>query len=75
MAGMGAGALGIRLGGTNRYYRSRLEHRSVMGDGRAVRPEDIGRAARLARRVGIIGAVVSASARCSWLGAQRAGVR
>ena len=56
-----AGALGIRLGGTNRYYGSRLEHRSVMGDGRAVRPEDIGRAARLARRVGIIGAVVSAS--------------
>lgn len=71
-----AGALGIRLGGTNRYYGSRLEHRSVMGDGRAVRPEDIGRAARLARRVGIIGAVVSASgallmARC----AQSGGVR
>jgi adenosylcobinamide-phosphate synthase len=56
-----AGALGIRLGGTNRYYGSWLEHRSIMGDGRAVRPEDIGRAARLARRVGIIGAVVSAS--------------
>jgi adenosylcobinamide-phosphate synthase len=57
-----AGALGIRLGGTNRYYGSRLEHRAIMGDGRAVRPEDIVRAARLARRVGIIGAVVSASA-------------
>lgn len=56
-----AGALGIRLGGTNRYYGSRLEHRVVMGDGRAVRPEDIGRAVRLARRVGIIAAVLSAS--------------
>jgi adenosylcobinamide-phosphate synthase len=55
-----AGALGIRLGGTNRYYGNRVEHRAVMGDGRAVRPEDIGRAARLARRVGIISAVVSA---------------
>ncbi|GAB2730741.1 cobalamin biosynthesis protein [Nocardioides pakistanensis] len=56
-----AGALGIRLGGTNRYYGGRIEHRAVMGDGRAVRPEDIGCAAQLARRVGIIGAVVSAS--------------
>ena len=31
-----AGALGIRLGGTNRYYDNRVEHRAVMGDGRAV---------------------------------------
>ena len=56
-----AGALGIRLGGMNRYYGNRVEHRAVIGDGRAVRPEDIARAARLARRVGIISAVVSAS--------------
>lgn len=71
-----AGALGIRLGGTNRYYGSRVEHRAVMGDGRAVRPEDVGRAARLARRVGIIGAVVSASGALLVAGrAQRGGVR
>jgi adenosylcobinamide-phosphate synthase len=71
-----AGALGIRLGGTNRYYGSRLEDRAVMGDGRAVRPEDVGRAARLARRVGIIGAVVSATgALLVARRAERAGVR
>ena len=55
-----AGALGIRLGGTNRYYGARVEHRAVMGDGRSARPEDIGRAARLARRVGIASAVTCA---------------
>ena len=55
-----AGALGIRLGGTNRYYGDRVEHRAVMGDGRSARPEDIGCAAQLARRVGIISAMVSA---------------
>ena len=57
-----AGALGIRLGGTNHYHGDRVEHRAVMGDGRPARPEDIGRATELARAVGIIGAVVSASA-------------
>jgi adenosylcobinamide-phosphate synthase len=55
-----AGSLGIRLGGTNRYYGSRVEHRTVMGDGRSPRPEDIGRAVRLARSVGAISAVASA---------------
>lgn len=55
-----AGALGIRLGGTNRYYGSRLEHRAVMGNGRTVRADDITRATRLARRVGTIAAFVSA---------------
>lgn len=55
-----AGALGLRLGGTNRYYGTRFEHRCVLGDGRAVRPEDIVRATRLARRVGLIGAGMSA---------------
>lgn len=71
-----AGALGIRLGGTNRYYGSRLEHRAVIGDGRAVRREDIGRATRLARSVGSIGAVVSASGALLVAGrTQRAGVR
>jgi adenosylcobinamide-phosphate synthase len=55
-----AGALGIRLGGTNRYHGDRVEHRPVMGDGRPARPEDIGRATQLARTVGGISAVVSA---------------
>ena len=55
-----AGALGIRLGGTNRYHGDRVEHRAVMGDGRPARPEDIARATQLARTVGVISAVVSA---------------
>lgn len=55
-----AGALGLRLGGTNRYYGDRVEHRALMGGGRAARPEDIRRATRLARRVGIASVVVSA---------------
>ncbi|MFT4263268.1 MAG: cobalamin biosynthesis protein [Nocardioides sp.] len=46
-----AGILGIRLGGTNRYYGSRVEHRAIMGDGRAASPGDIAGAVRLARRI------------------------
>ncbi|WP_028648129.1 cobalamin biosynthesis protein [Nocardiopsis sp. CNT312] len=55
-----AGALGIRLGGTNRYG-DRTEHRPVMGEGRQAAPADIGRATALARRVGL-GAVCTAAA-------------
>ena len=44
-----AGALGIRLGGTNTYYGDRIEHRAVMGDGRAARADDIARSTVLAR--------------------------
>ncbi|GAB4007239.1 cobalamin biosynthesis protein [Nocardioides ultimimeridianus] len=55
-----AGALGIRLGGTNTYYGDRVEHRATMGDGRAPQPQDIPRATRLARRVGL-GAVLVAT--------------
>ncbi|WP_243057924.1 cobalamin biosynthesis protein [Nocardioides sp. SR21] len=55
-----AGALGIRLGGTNRYYGDRTEHRAVLGDGRPTEPGDIPAANRLARRVGIGAALVSA---------------
>lgn len=55
-----AGALDIRLGGTNRYYGSRTEHRAVMGDGRAATPDDVVRATRLARRVDI-GAALGAA--------------
>lgn len=54
-----AGALGIRLGGTN-TYDGRVEHRAVLGDGRAAAPADIARAVRLARRVGAAAALVTA---------------
>jgi adenosylcobinamide-phosphate synthase len=71
-----AGALGLRIGGTNRYDGERVEHRAVMGDGRAARPEDIARATRLARRIGIASAVVSACIASVWTpGAQRVDVR
>ncbi|TQL67623.1 adenosylcobinamide-phosphate synthase [Nocardioides albertanoniae] len=56
-----AGALGVRLGGTNTYYGTRVEHRAVMGDGRATEPADIPRSTRLARRVGIGAALVAAA--------------
>jgi adenosylcobinamide-phosphate synthase len=41
-----AAALGVRLGGTVRYG-DRVEHRSLLGEGRAVEAADIGRAVRL----------------------------
>lgn len=46
-----AGTLGVRLGGTN-TYGARVEHRAVMGDGRAPGPQDVHGAVRLSRRVG-----------------------
>ena len=46
-----AAALGLRLGGTNRYG-SRVEHRPALGAGRAAGPGDIDAAVRLARDVG-----------------------
>jgi adenosylcobinamide-phosphate synthase len=55
-----AGALGIRLGGANRYGE-RVEHRAVMGDGRAPASRDIGRTTRLAARVGRVSVVVAAA--------------
>ncbi|MCU7705906.1 MULTISPECIES: cobalamin biosynthesis protein [Streptomyces] len=58
-----AGALGVRLGGTL-AYGGRTEHRPVLGGpGRAVRPGDIERAARLSRRVGALALVAGAGAR------------
>ena len=45
-----AGALGVRLGGTNRYP-SHTEHRPPLGDGRAPAVEDIARAVALSRLV------------------------
>jgi adenosylcobinamide-phosphate synthase len=45
-----AGALGIRLGGVNRYGR-RVEHRPTMGDGPPPTPADIAPAVALSRDV------------------------
>jgi adenosylcobinamide-phosphate synthase len=53
-----AGALGIRLGGTN-TYGDRVEHRARLGDGPAPTRADLARARRLARRVDL-GALVLA---------------
>lgn len=55
-----AGSLGVRLGGTNRYYGSRIEQRAVMGDGRPVAPGDILAANLIARRVGLGAATAAA---------------
>lgn len=63
-----AGALGIRLGGTNRYYGNRIEHRAVMGSVRAAEPRDIRGAVVLARRVGVGATLVAAilTSRATW---------
>lgn len=55
-----AGALGVRLGGTNRYP-AHVEHRPFLGAGRAPTPADVHRAARLSRAVGAASAVIAAS--------------
>ncbi|KAA1424452.1 cobalamin biosynthesis protein [Mumia zhuanghuii] len=53
-----AGALGVRLGGVNRYG-DRVEDRHVLGDGRAAAVDDVARAARLARWVDVAACVVA----------------
>lgn len=55
-----AGALGVRLGGTN-MYGARVEHRATLGDGPVALPGDIGRAVRLADAVGVAALAVSAA--------------
>ncbi|OQD54513.1 cobalamin biosynthesis protein [Streptomyces phaeoluteigriseus] len=59
-----AGALGVRLGGTL-SYGGRVEHRPVLNGerGRAVVPQDIERAARLSRRVGLLALGVTVAGR------------
>jgi len=57
-----AGSLGIRLGGVNRYYGTRVEHRAVMGHGRPAATADVARSVELARRVGHGAAFVAALA-------------
>ena len=53
-----AGALGVRLGGTN-AYAGETEHRPVLGGGRTAQPGDIRRAVRLCRAVTIAATTVS----------------
>ncbi len=54
-----AGALGVRLGGTN-IYQGRPDHRGMLGDGPAPTPRDIDGAVRLSRLVGAAAAALSA---------------
>lgn len=53
-----AGALGLRLGGTNRYGDAD-EDRGTLGDGPHPRSADVHRVARLSRRVGLASAAVA----------------
>jgi adenosylcobinamide-phosphate synthase len=55
-----AGTLGVRLGGTN-VYAGVVQRRGLLGDGRAARPADIGRAVRLSRLVTAAAAVSAAA--------------
>ncbi|QRP48043.1 cobalamin biosynthesis protein [Amycolatopsis sp. FDAARGOS 1241] len=55
-----AGALGVRLGGTN-SYGGEVEVRGTLGDGRAPQPVDLRRAVRLSRVVGAVSAVSAAA--------------
>lgn len=64
-----AGSLGIRLGGSN-TYGDRIEHRPLLGDGRAAEPRDVAAANRLARRVGL-GAVLACAALATARGSGR----
>jgi adenosylcobinamide-phosphate synthase len=56
-----AGALEIRLGGTNRYA-GRAEDRPILGDGRPAAPADLRRAVRLSRATSWASAGVAAVA-------------
>ncbi|MEU5843736.1 cobalamin biosynthesis protein [Rhodococcus sp. NPDC047139] len=62
-----AGALGLRLGGTN-VYQGVVEDRGTLGNGRAPEPADIGRTARLAARVGTgaLATAVAVALTCRW---------
>jgi adenosylcobinamide-phosphate synthase len=54
-----AGALDLRLGGTN-SYGGEIERRGTLGDGRAPEPADLRRAVRLSRAVGVAALAVAA---------------
>ncbi|HWF56584.1 MAG TPA: cobalamin biosynthesis protein [Solirubrobacteraceae bacterium] len=57
-----AGALGLRLGGPL-TYAGVVEHRPLLGDGRAPSLSDVPRAARLSLAVGLAGAALCAALR------------
>ncbi|HEY7432341.1 MAG TPA: cobalamin biosynthesis protein [Streptosporangiaceae bacterium] len=56
-----AGALGVRLGGTN-VYAGHTEQRGLLGDGGQPGPADIRRAVRLSRLIGAAATVLAALA-------------
>ncbi|WP_260325175.1 cobalamin biosynthesis protein [Sphaerisporangium krabiense] len=56
-----AGALGVRLGGSN-DYGGRIEHRPHLGDGPPPSVPDISRSVRLARAVNLTSAALAATA-------------
>lgn len=66
-----AGALGVRLGGHNTYGGT-VEDRSVLDGGRAVRVDDVARAARLSR---VVGAAALACGLLALLGSRLGGAR
>ena len=59
-----AGALGLRLGGTNRYGE-KVEDRGRLGDGRPPAAADIARTVSLARRVGFAAMMLSIGLRAA----------
>lgn len=65
-----AGALGVRLGGTN-VYGQRVEHRPELGEGDRPRAADVRRAVRLTRAVGLAAAALACAVR--WAGPPRRG--
>lgn len=60
-----AGALGVRLGGTN-AYAGVMEDRGTLGDGRPVIPADIRRATRLAAAASVVALVGAGLLRVSF---------
>jgi adenosylcobinamide-phosphate synthase len=55
-----AGALELQLGGVN-VYGGRIEERPALGDGKPAQPDDLPRAAALARRVTVAAALLAAA--------------
>jgi len=67
-----AGALGVRLGGTN-HYGERVERRPWLGGGPLPAPDDVARAVRLVDLVGAAAAALAATT--AWALAGRGAVR
>jgi adenosylcobinamide-phosphate synthase len=68
-----AAALGLRLGGMNRYG-DRVEHRPALGDGRTAAPGDIRAAVRLSRDVtGALVALLAMPSVLRWMWRRRDG--